>query len=110
MELSSNLPTEGLTFAEWNYEGEKLVDGDRGVVNNPFGTRLESNQKKFSLTLKNLIPGDSGEFSLVSAIKGQQRETVIITLHVQGKTLLFLTSKLIIVNKTSIKSYTVLDV
>ena len=87
VEFSSNLPTKGVTTATWKYGSTKVAELDRGVINqNPFQSRLEFNPTNFSLTLRDLTVGDSGDFTFISAANDQQRPTVTITLQVHGKT------------------------
>ncbi|KAL3046223.1 hypothetical protein OYC64_004267 [Pagothenia borchgrevinki] len=82
VELSSGLSTEGLTKADWIYEGKKMADKEGAFKNTQFDGRLEFNPANFSLTLKGLTLKDSGEFSFISGKGTGQRPTVIITLYV----------------------------
>ncbi|XP_042367943.1 SLAM family member 5-like [Plectropomus leopardus] len=83
VEISSCLPTEGVVMARWKYGPTVIADKDTNVsVNHQFKGRLDFNPTNFSLTLRGLTLKDSGEFSFLSALNGQQRETVTITLHV----------------------------
>uniref|UniRef100_A0AAX7SII1 Ig-like domain-containing protein n=1 Tax=Astatotilapia calliptera TaxID=8154 RepID=A0AAX7SII1_ASTCA len=87
VELSSGLPTEGVTAATWKY-GE-LIIADKHIENNmgvskrsPFKDRSELNLENFTLTVRKLTLQDSGDFIFVSATKEKQRDSVIITLQV----------------------------
>ncbi|XP_038135003.1 uncharacterized protein LOC119779422 isoform X2 [Cyprinodon tularosa] len=83
VELSSNLPTEGVSSASWKYGNSVVAYHDSGVTaNNPFRGRVEFNDVSFSLTVRELTLQDSGDFSFLSEANGQQRPTVIITLQV----------------------------
>ncbi|KAL3046222.1 hypothetical protein OYC64_004266 [Pagothenia borchgrevinki] len=82
VELSSGLSTEGLTKADWIYEGKKMADKEGAFKNTQFDGRLEFNPDNFSLTLKGLTLKDSGKFSFISTKETGQRPTVFITLHV----------------------------
>lgn len=82
VELSSGLSTEGVTKAEWKYEGLKIADDEGAFKNTQFDGRLEFNPDNFSLTLKGLTLKDSGNFSFISAKETDQRPTVIIILYV----------------------------
>ncbi|KAM4537080.1 SLAM family member 5-like [Odontesthes bonariensis] len=82
-EFSSNLPTEGVTAATWKYGSTVVADHDRGVSKKElFQSRLEFNPTNFSLTLRDLTVGDSGDFSFLSEANDRQRPTVTITLQV----------------------------
>uniref|UniRef100_A0A3Q2FUV9 Immunoglobulin subtype domain-containing protein n=1 Tax=Cyprinodon variegatus TaxID=28743 RepID=A0A3Q2FUV9_CYPVA len=83
VELSSNLPTEGVSRASWRYGNSVLaVQGSGVTANNPFQGRVEFNDVSFSLTVRELTLQDSEDFSFLSEANGQQRPTVIITLQV----------------------------
>ncbi|CAK6984618.1 neurosecretory protein VGF-like [Scomber scombrus] len=82
VELSSCLPTEGVTSAIWKYKDEIVIDTDIGVTKHPqFIGRVELNQDS-SLTVKRLKTQDSGVYSFISEVNDQQRPTVSITLQV----------------------------
>ncbi|MEQ2273243.1 hypothetical protein XENORESO_001613, partial [Xenotaenia resolanae] len=82
VELSSNIPTEGVKRASWKYKN-LVVALENGVTsNNPFQGRVKFNNGSFSLTVRELTLQDSGDFSFTSETKDQQRPTVIITLQV----------------------------
>lgn len=93
VELPSCLPTDGVTDrvteAIWKYGKIKLTDKNKIFHENQFKGRLELNHQNFSLTVKQLTLQDSGNFSFVSEVDDKQRETVIISLQVHGKKLLF---------------------
>uniref|UniRef100_A0A3Q4M2R5 Uncharacterized protein n=1 Tax=Neolamprologus brichardi TaxID=32507 RepID=A0A3Q4M2R5_NEOBR len=87
VELSSGLPTEGVTAATWRY-GEIII-ADKDFENNmgvskrsPFKDRSGLNHENFTLTVRKLTLQDSGDFIFVSATKEKQRDSVIITLQV----------------------------
>ncbi|XP_051800182.1 signaling lymphocytic activation molecule-like, partial [Acanthochromis polyacanthus] len=83
VELSSDLPTEGVTLAFWRYGGLTVADKDGDASNkHHFKDRLDFNLTSFSLTVRKLTLQDSGDFSFVSEVNYQQRETVVITLQV----------------------------
>ncbi|XP_072232070.1 SLAM family member 5-like isoform X2 [Leuresthes tenuis] len=83
VEFSSNLPTELVTTATWKYGSTMVADLGRGVIKQQlFQSRLEFNPTNFSLTLRDLTVGDSGDFSFISEANDQQRPTVTITLQV----------------------------
>ncbi|XP_036001950.1 uncharacterized protein LOC105917664 [Fundulus heteroclitus] len=83
VEISSNLPTEGVSRARWKYEDSTVADQRLGVIeNNPFQARVQFNNVNFSLTIKDLTLQDSGDFSFISLANDQQRPTVFITLLV----------------------------
>ncbi|CAK6982361.1 SLAM family member 8 isoform X3 [Scomber scombrus] len=82
VELSSCLPTEGVTLASWRYKDKKVVDMDIGDAKHPqFIGRVELN-KDSSLTVRRLKTQDSGVYSFTSAVNDKQRPTVYITLQV----------------------------
>uniref|UniRef100_A0A3Q4G4N2 Ig-like domain-containing protein n=1 Tax=Neolamprologus brichardi TaxID=32507 RepID=A0A3Q4G4N2_NEOBR len=87
VELSSGLPTEGVTAATWKYG--KIIIADKDIETNtgvtkgsPFKDRSELNHQNFTLTVRKLTLQDSGDFIFVSATKEKQRDSVIITLQV----------------------------
>ncbi|XP_015255303.1 PREDICTED: natural killer cell receptor 2B4-like isoform X2 [Cyprinodon variegatus] len=83
VELSSNLPTEGVSSARWRYGNSVVAYHDTGVTaNNLFQGRVEFNNVSFSLTVRELTLQDSGDFQFISEANGQQRPTVTITLQV----------------------------
>lgn len=89
-ELPSCLPTKGVTSATWKYGDILIADTDVSVAEKQFEGRLNLNPTNFSLTIRKLTLQDSGNFIFLSADNVKQRPTVRITLHVHGKTLLFL--------------------
>ncbi|XP_039897074.1 uncharacterized protein LOC120739379 isoform X2 [Simochromis diagramma] len=83
VELSSGLPTEGVTAATWKYGGITAADKDVGVFEkSPFKDRSELNLTDFTLTVRKLTLQDSGDFIFVSEVNDKQRPSVIITLQV----------------------------
>ncbi|XP_071314989.1 uncharacterized protein [Trachinotus anak] len=83
VELPSCLPTEGVTSASWFYGDKIVIDMDQSVNSDPqFTGRVKLNPTNFSLTVRKLTPQDSGDFIFISEVNGQQRDSVIITLHV----------------------------
>ncbi|XP_042071707.1 uncharacterized protein LOC121812778 [Haplochromis burtoni] len=87
VELSSGLPTEGVTAATWKYGeiiiADKVIENNMGVSKrSPFKDRSELNLENFTLTVRKLTLQDSGDFIFVSATKEKQRDLVIITLQV----------------------------
>ncbi|KAL4007159.1 hypothetical protein ACER0C_001011 [Sarotherodon galilaeus] len=83
VELSSGLPTEGVTVAIWKYGGITVADKDVGVSkHSPFKDRSQLNAEDFTLTVRKLTLQDSGDFIFISAINDKQRKSVIITLQV----------------------------
>ncbi|MED6248474.1 hypothetical protein ATANTOWER_000859 [Ataeniobius toweri] len=82
VELSSNLPTEGVSRPSWKYGNFSVADENGVLPNNRFQDRVEFNNVNFSLTVRELTLQDSGNFSFTSATEVQQRPTVIITLQV----------------------------
>ena len=85
VELSSSLPTEGVTSAIWEYGGSKIADKDADIYVERFKGRLDFNPTSFSLTVRGLTVKDSGDFMFVSAVDDIQRKTVTIPLKVHGK-------------------------
>ncbi|XP_019209708.2 uncharacterized protein LOC112841681 [Oreochromis niloticus] len=83
VELSSGLPTEGVTAATWRYGGITVAEKDEGVSkNSPFKDRSELNPEDFTLTVRKLTLQDSGDFTFVSEVNDKQRPSVTITLQV----------------------------
>ncbi|XP_036001946.1 T-cell surface antigen CD2-like [Fundulus heteroclitus] len=83
VEISSNLPTEGVSRAVWKYGDSKVADQSLDVIeNNPFQARMQFNNVNFSLTIRDLTLQDSGDFSFISSANDKQRPTVFITLEV----------------------------
>nr|XP_012771042.2 uncharacterized protein LOC101473513 isoform X1 [Maylandia zebra] len=83
VELSSGLPTEGVTAATWRY-GQITVAGKDVDVSkdSPFKDRSELNLTDFNLTVRQLTLQDSGDFTFVSEVNDKQRPSVTITLQV----------------------------
>ncbi|XP_077356080.1 uncharacterized protein LOC144003561 [Festucalex cinctus] len=85
VELPSCFRGEDVSFARWNYQGNKVasLDGEGVIVEaSRFTGRLQLNLRNFSLTLRAVTLEDSGVFSFVSAVNDTQRETVEVRLHV----------------------------
>ncbi|XP_004573931.3 uncharacterized protein LOC143412283 [Maylandia zebra] len=83
VELSSGLPTEGVTAALWRYGQITVADKDVGVSkDSPFKDRSELNLTDFTLTVRQLTLQDSGDFTFVSEVNDKQRPSVTITLQV----------------------------
>ncbi|XP_035771531.1 uncharacterized protein LOC118455782 [Neolamprologus brichardi] len=83
VELSSGLPIEGVTVATWRYGGINVADKDVGVFEkSPFKDRSELNPEDFTLTVRELILQDSGDFMFISGWNNKQRPSVTITLQV----------------------------
>ncbi|CAI5686262.1 unnamed protein product [Oreochromis niloticus] len=83
VELSSGLPTEGVTVATWRYGGINVADKDVGVFEkSPFKHRSELNLTDFTLTVRKLTLQDSGDFMFISGLNNKQRPSVTITLQV----------------------------
>ncbi|KAM4564454.1 SLAM family member 7-like [Fundulus diaphanus] len=82
VEISSNLPTEGVSRAIWKYGGSIVAEQGSGVIGNTFQARVQFNNVNFSLTIRDLTLQDSGDFSFNSAANDQQRPSVFITLQV----------------------------
>uniref|UniRef100_A0A668UXC6 Ig-like domain-containing protein n=1 Tax=Oreochromis aureus TaxID=47969 RepID=A0A668UXC6_OREAU len=83
VELSSGLPTEGVTVAMWKYGKISVADKDVGVFEkSPFKDRSELNPEDFTLTVRKLTLQDSGDFIFVSEVNDEQRPSVIINLQV----------------------------
>ncbi|XP_030609387.1 uncharacterized protein LOC115797046 [Archocentrus centrarchus] len=83
VELSSGLPTEGVTEARWKYGEIKVADKDIGVFkSSPFKDRSELNSEDFTLTVRKLTLQDSGDFIFLSSVNDTQRPSVTITLQV----------------------------
>uniref|UniRef100_A0A3Q4G4Q1 Ig-like domain-containing protein n=1 Tax=Neolamprologus brichardi TaxID=32507 RepID=A0A3Q4G4Q1_NEOBR len=83
VELSSGLPTEGVTVATWRYGGINVADKDVGVFEkSPFKDRSELNPEDFTLTVRELILQDSGDFMFISGWNNKQRPSVTISLQV----------------------------
>ncbi|XP_027893811.1 SLAM family member 5-like isoform X5 [Xiphophorus couchianus] len=80
--LSSNLPAEGVKWARWRYGDSNVAFQGSGLTpNHPFKDRVKLNDTSFSLTIRDLTLQDSGEFSLMGEVKGEQG-SVLITLQV----------------------------
>uniref|UniRef100_A0A672FXF2 Ig-like domain-containing protein n=1 Tax=Salarias fasciatus TaxID=181472 RepID=A0A672FXF2_SALFA len=80
---SGLLSTEGVTSAEWKYGGIKLISINGPVKeNHQFKGRMQINPQNFSLTVRNLTPQDSGDYSFVSEVNDVQRPVVTFTLRV----------------------------
>ncbi|XP_039465824.1 uncharacterized protein LOC120439142 isoform X2 [Oreochromis aureus] len=83
VELSSGLPTEGVTAATWRYGRITVAEKDEGVSkDSPFKDRSELNPEDFTLTVRKLTLQDSGDFIFVSEVNDEQRPSVTITLQV----------------------------
>ncbi|XP_029944117.1 SLAM family member 9-like isoform X2 [Salarias fasciatus] len=83
VELKSDLlSTEGVTVAEWRYGGIRLTSTGTAKENPQFKGRIQINPQNFSLTVRNLTPQDSGDYSFVSEVNYLQRPTVTFTLRV----------------------------
>ncbi|CAI5682888.1 unnamed protein product [Oreochromis niloticus] len=83
VELSSGLPTEGVTAATWRYGGISVADKDVGLSkDSPFKNRSELNPEDFTLTVRKLTLQDSGDFTFVSEVNDKQRPSITITLQV----------------------------
>ncbi|XP_078792885.1 SLAM family member 5 [Oryzias latipes] len=82
VEISSELPTEGVDKARWKYENQDVADRRRNITNHKFGNRLNFNTTTLSLTLTKLTLQDSGNFSFISQQNNKQRKTVVVTLQV----------------------------
>ncbi|CAI5686260.1 unnamed protein product [Oreochromis niloticus] len=83
VELSSGLPTEGVTAAMWRYGGITVAGKDERVSkDSPFKDRSELNPEDFTLTVRKLTLQDSGDFIFVSEVNDEQRPSVTITLQV----------------------------
>uniref|UniRef100_A0A3P9NT19 SLAM family member 5-like n=1 Tax=Poecilia reticulata TaxID=8081 RepID=A0A3P9NT19_POERE len=82
VELLSNLPTEGVTRAEWRYgDSPVAIKGSGLTANNPFQGRVEFNNTSLSLTIRDLTLQDSGEFRFSSSTD-KQRPAVFLTLQI----------------------------
>ncbi len=94
VEMSSCLPTEGVTDARWRYGDLVLADKNTGFYNvGQFKDRLYLNPANFSLTVRKLTVEDSGDYIFVSDVNEEQRDTVTVTLQVHGEMHLFLLPK-----------------
>uniref|UniRef100_A0A8D2ZR89 Ig-like domain-containing protein n=1 Tax=Scophthalmus maximus TaxID=52904 RepID=A0A8D2ZR89_SCOMX len=84
VEFPSCSPPEGVDYPTWNYNKDTVVAENTMTVypKSMFQDRVELNPKNFSLTVRNLTRQDSGVFSFLSEVNGQQRHTVTITLQV----------------------------
>ncbi|XP_049587342.1 uncharacterized protein si:cabz01074944.1 isoform X3 [Syngnathus scovelli] len=83
VEISSCLPGNNVTFARWTYQGSKVASSTDGVVQaGRFAGRVDLDGRDFNLTLRAVSLADSGNFSFVSAVNDQQRDTVQVTLRV----------------------------
>ncbi|CAI5686258.1 unnamed protein product [Oreochromis niloticus] len=83
VELSSGLPTEGVTAATWKYGRITVAKKNESVSkNSPFKDRSELNPEDFTLTVRKLTLQDSGDFIFVSEVNDKQRPSVTITLQV----------------------------
>ncbi|XP_030017561.1 uncharacterized protein LOC115438252 isoform X2 [Sphaeramia orbicularis] len=82
--LSSDLPPEGVSSAYWKYDNFTIADKDDLVSEqHPFLGRVDLNPTDYSLTITKLTVHDSGNFTFVSLVNDEQRESVCITLQVQ---------------------------
>ncbi|XP_025761457.1 uncharacterized protein LOC100698537 [Oreochromis niloticus] len=101
VELSSGLPTKGVTAATWRYGGITVAEKDEGVSkDSPFKDRSELNPEDFTLTVRKLTLQDSGDFIFVSEVNDEQRPSVTITLQVHEP----ITKPVIKINSTWISS------
>ncbi|XP_028262892.1 signaling lymphocytic activation molecule-like [Parambassis ranga] len=83
VQLSSCLPSEGVTTATWKYRTSTASGPAIDVTKvDQFKDRIGINPKDFSLSVRGLTLHDSGEFSFVSEVNNKQRERVTITLLV----------------------------
>ncbi|XP_068584314.1 SLAM family member 9-like [Cebidichthys violaceus] len=83
VELSSCLPAEGVTVAQWKHGEFIIIDKDVNVSReHQFKGRLELNPASFNLTVRGLTVQDSGDFSFISEANEVQRPTTTITLQV----------------------------
>ncbi|XP_069578370.1 T-cell surface antigen CD2 [Brachyistius frenatus] len=83
VELSSCLnDSKEVKLHDWRYKPEKGIL--RGVnQHEQFNRRLQKNLQNWNLSVRNLTPQDSGEFSFISTdMNDKQRKSVIITLLV----------------------------
>ncbi|XP_075884021.1 SLAM family member 9-like isoform X1 [Nelusetta ayraudi] len=80
VEFSSCSSAEGISRARWMHGNTRITD----VIADQFEGRLYFNPTDFSLTLSDLTVQDSGKFTFLSNDKqrGQQRETITVTLQV----------------------------
>ncbi|XP_030018386.1 uncharacterized protein LOC115438739 [Sphaeramia orbicularis] len=82
--LSSDLPPEGVSSAYWKYDNFTIADKDDLVSEqHPFLGRVDLNLTDYSLTIRKLTVHDSGNFTFLSLVNDEQRESVCITLQVQ---------------------------
>ncbi|XP_027893815.1 SLAM family member 5-like isoform X2 [Xiphophorus couchianus] len=80
--LSSNLTAKEVKGARWRYGDSNVAFQGSGLTpNHPFKGRVKLNDTSFSLTIRDLTLQDSGEFSLMGEVKGEQ-VSVFITLQV----------------------------
>lgn len=87
VELSSCTQIEGIDWAIWKYEEEKIAEIYYNISGKQFEGRLNLNPKNFSLTITKLTLRDSGNFSFSSSVGSRQLETHTVTLQVHGKKL-----------------------
>ncbi|XP_064787437.1 basement membrane-specific heparan sulfate proteoglycan core protein-like isoform X2 [Oncorhynchus masou masou] len=84
VELPSGLEREGIKSMEWKYKKMVIAefDGNSSLPRSQFQGRLEMNDSKFSLIIRELTLQDSGEF-LVSAASNKGGQIPTKTIHLQ---------------------------
>ncbi|XP_029381644.1 SLAM family member 8-like [Echeneis naucrates] len=102
VELPSGSPIHGVTSATWKYGDEIVADMKREFSESPqFAGRVKLNPTTFSLTVRGLTLGDSGDFSFLSEVNSKsKRETVTFTLQVHEP----MTAPILTVSSTSFAS------
>ncbi|XP_058481043.1 SLAM family member 9 isoform X2 [Solea solea] len=82
--LSSCLPSEGVTNADWIYKDQIVEDLEKSQKGAQFRGRTSLNRINLSLTVRRLTLQDSGVYRFKSEVNEVQRTTVTITLHVHA--------------------------
>ncbi|KAM9424640.1 uncharacterized protein KZ484_003612 isoform 1-T1 [Pholidichthys leucotaenia] len=86
VELLPNVSTN-VTSAKWKYGDATVADADPSFLTSQFTGRSELDPKNFTLTIRDLTLGDSGDFQFIYDVNDEQQPTIFITLQVHDVTL-----------------------
>ncbi|KAM9424641.1 uncharacterized protein KZ484_003612 isoform 2-T2 [Pholidichthys leucotaenia] len=81
VELLPNVSTN-VTSAKWKYGDATVADADPSFLTSQFTGRSELDPKNFTLTIRDLTLGDSGDFQFIYDVNDEQQPTIFITLQV----------------------------